>query len=199
MNNYGAILPYIGLTYLIDALQRSVFSPISACKFHAESKFGGFNKHHAFHIMYSAGRDVGLDMHTDHSHVTFNVSLGKEFTGANLTFCSLLGSKDHRRFSIKYQHVPTRCVMHLGRHRHGADDIETGERHNLVVWNTNAAYASSDLPEFHWVEEDGVDVVCTSYTHDKDFDAYRPYPPGTQHFKSRAWCPHPSGVLSRPF
>ena len=37
------------------------------------------------------GKDLGLDMHTDDSDVTFNVCLGKAFAGAGLTFCGVLG------------------------------------------------------------------------------------------------------------
>eukprot|EP00854_Cymbomonas_tetramitiformis_P003011 gene3011-biopygen2950 len=36
------------------------------------------------------GEDLGLDMHTDDSDVTYNVCLGKEFEGAGLTFCGAL-------------------------------------------------------------------------------------------------------------
>jgi len=200
MNNYGAVMLYIGLNNLLDALVRTVLSPISATKFPIETTYGGgFNRHHAFHVMYQEGKDRGLDMHTDHSHVTFNASLGKSFTGSSLTFCGLLGAKNHRKVSVTYTHVPTRCVMHLGRMRHGADDIESGERHNLIVWCTNAAYRASKFPEFYWAEEEGVDPVCTSYTHDKDYNTYRPYPPGTAQYRTRAWCPHPAGALTRPF
>ena len=31
-----------------------------------------------------------------------------------------------------------RALLHLGSRRHGADDIASGERNNLIVWNQNA-------------------------------------------------------------
>ena len=48
---------------------------------------------------------AGLDMHVDNSDVTFNVCLGKKFTGAPLNFCGILGQPKHRQFSLKYKHV----------------------------------------------------------------------------------------------
>ena len=38
-------------------------------------------------VQYKQGEDHGLDMHTDDSDVTFNVCLGRNFTGATLTVC----------------------------------------------------------------------------------------------------------------
>ena len=36
-----------------------------------------FDRHHTFVVRYKVGEDLGLDMHTDDSDVTFNVCLGK--------------------------------------------------------------------------------------------------------------------------
>ena len=47
----------------------------------------------ATQVRYRSDEDAGLDMHTDDSDVTFNVCLGKEFTGAGLTFCGLGGTR----------------------------------------------------------------------------------------------------------
>lgn len=81
--------------------------------------------------------------HTDDSDVTFNVCLGREFTGAALTFCGALGSAHHRQFSCEYKHVKGQCVIHLGRRRHGAGAIGSGERVNLIIWNRSITYRSS--------------------------------------------------------
>lgn len=69
-------------------------------------------------------------MHTDACDVTLNVCLGREFTGAGLTFCGLRGdpSQRERTFTYRHTHVVGRAVVHLGHHRHGADDIVSGER-----------------------------------------------------------------------
>merc|ERR1712070_472627 len=77
----------------------------------------------------------GLDMHTDDSDVTFNICLGREFTGASLTICGDSRQPRHRQFYLAYRHERGRALVHLGSRRHGADDIETGERNSLIVWN----------------------------------------------------------------
>ena len=49
-------------------------------------------------------QDLGLDMHTDNSDVTFNVCLGREFSAAGLAFCGQMGKPAHRQFSFRYTH-----------------------------------------------------------------------------------------------
>ena len=79
-------------------------------------------------------------MHTDDSDVTLNVCLGKEgFRGAGLTFCGVMATSAHRKLSHVYGHELGRAVVHLGNQRHGADDIRSGERRNLIIWNHNHA------------------------------------------------------------
>merc|ERR1719231_37586 len=119
--------------------------------------------------------DLGLDMHVDNSDVTFNVCLGKEFSGAGLSFCGYMGEPRHRNLSYTYAHKKGHCVVHLGRRRHGADDITTGERLNLIIWNTNLTHRSSpgylELQRQHRYEREAAapDLVCLSYTHDRDY------------------------------
>ena len=83
-------------------------------------------------------------MHTDDSDVTFNVCLGLNFEGAGLQFCGLMGAPNHRHHTYTYQHVRGSCVCHLGRKRHGADDITSGERLNIILWNHSSTYRDSD-------------------------------------------------------
>ena len=157
-------------------------------------------------------------MHTDNSDITFNVCLGKKFTGAPLNFCGVLGQPNHRRFTFKYEHVlgrfaysftdiiitlhfishydtGRRCVVHLGCQRHGAANIITGERYNLIMWNTSTVYRESvtykerSMQRFYRKEEGPPDRVCLSFTHDRDYGRYLKYPEGKEHFKTEAWCP----------
>ena len=90
MNNYGLILNEIGMEQAMDALQARVLSPVAEALFPAQGG-GCLDGHHSFIVQYSEGADLGLDMHTDDSDVTFNVCLGKEFSGAGLQFCGVLG------------------------------------------------------------------------------------------------------------
>ena len=51
-----------------------------------------------------------------------------------------------RRHTYTYKHQKGWCVFHLGRKRHGADDITTGERLNLILWNHSSTYRASEDP-----------------------------------------------------
>ena len=191
MNRYGVVVNEIGLERMIDSLQTRVLSPISEALFPSQGG-GCLDGHHSFIVRYKQGEDLGLDMHTDDSDVTFNVCLGKEgFTAAGLTFCGVLGGESHRKLSLVYKHVVGRCVVHLGAHRHGADDIGMGERLNLIVWNHSSLYRSTDAYRYRDVPEETSppSPECLSYTHDKDYGKYKTYPPGAETFARTAWYP----------
>ena len=184
MNNYGVIVNEIGMEHMIDALQADVLAAVAEALFPAQGG-GALDGHHSFIVQYKQGEDLGLDMHTDDSDVTFNVCLGKDgFTGAGLSFCGVLGGPAHRKLSLVYKHVRGKCVVHLGTHRHGADDIQSGERLNLIVWNHSTLYRSTnaykwrDVPE----ETESPSLECVSYTHDRDYGKYKTYPPGKERF-----------------
>ena len=132
----------------------------------------------------SCGRDV-----------TLNVCLGKEFVAAGLTFCGDLGTPDHRKQSFCYKHARGVGLLHLGRRRHGADDISDGHRVNLIMWNWNSEYRAT--PAFrarpYFREEGAPDPQCVSWTHDRDWEAVlaRERPAGGGKFAGTAWCPPP--------
>lgn len=191
MNNYGIILNDIGLEPLIDELQR-LLQPLGALLFPGPGS--AWDGHHCFIVRYRAGEDLGLDMHTDDSDVTFNVCLGIDFTGAGLQFCGIMGAPTHRKYSFTFQHTKGRCICHLGKKRHGADSIKSGERLNLILWNHSNAYRQCDeyVKPSYSTEEGPPDAVCVSYTHDRDYGLYKEYPSGKEHFKGRGWCPRPS-------
>ena len=194
MNNYGVVVNEMGMERAIDALQRDVLAVIAEALFPKQGG-GALTSHHAFVVQYQEGKDLGLDMHTDDSDVTFNVCLGKAFDGAGLTFCGVLGAAEtaapHRRKTAVYRHVQGRCVAHLGAHRHGADDLRAGERVNLIVWNHSIAYRSSDAYRWRDVPEETEppSLECLSYTHDRDYRAHLPYPEGKEGFAKTAWYP----------
>jgi len=189
MNNYGIIVNEIGLRDMMTRLQQDILWPIARVLFPREGS--EFNDHHSFMVQYKQGQDLGLDMHTDDSDVTFNVCLGRRFTGAGLTFCGMMGSATHRQMVYQYQHVLGRCLVHLGAQRHGADDIATGERNNLIIWNHNFAFRESPAYLRRLYEPEGgpPDQMCLSYTHDRDYGAYKEYPEGKEKFKEMSWCP----------
>lgn len=188
MNNYGIILNEIGWRPMVDILQDHVMAKIAARTWPHISPFDG---HHTFIVRYKEGEDLGLDMHTDDSDVTFNLCLGKEFTGAGLSFCGLMGSPEHRKQSYIFKHEVGRVVWHLGRQRHGADDIQSGERLNLILWNHSSRYRDSKeyVNPAYSKEEGPPDAVCLSYTHDRDYGIFKEYGIKTEDHQGRGWCP----------
>ncbi|CAJ1398591.1 unnamed protein product [Effrenium voratum] len=201
MNNYGVIVNEIGMRPMITEFQQQYIWPIAKVLFPEEAS--QFDSHHSFIVRYTAAEDLGLDMHTDDSDVTFNVCLGYDFTGATLTFCGYMGAPDHRQATHVYSHEIGRAVLHLGSRRHGADDIENGTRMNLIIWSHNSAWRRahpSRLRREYYSKEAGPpDPVCLStsqsdkpgYTHDRDFLAYKEKPSGRASGRNRAWCPPP--------
>lgn len=179
MNNYGVIVNQIGMKDLIDDLQLRYVQPLASMLFPTEGE--QFTGHHSFMVQYKQGEDLGLDMHHDDSDVTLNVCLGKDFTGATLSFCGGFGLADHRKHVHTYKHEKGRAIIHLGSHRHGADDIATGERYSLIVWNHNGPWRESDeYKALHTRNLHGADAlgeepdpICLSYTHDPDFGEHK--------------------------
>ena len=58
----------------------------------------------------------------------------------------------------------------------------TGERFNLIMWNKSSTYrASRDFMAKYSqgpAKRAAPDPVCLSYTHDSDYEEFKPYPPG---------------------
>mmetsp|Transcript_3748 Transcript_3748/g.14744 ORF Transcript_3748/g.14744 Transcript_3748/m.14744 type:complete len:129 (-) Transcript_3748:1414-1800(-) len=107
----------------------------------------------------------------------------------------MLGKANHRQHCVTYDHAVGKCVVHLGNRRHGAGDIESGERLNLIVWNHSLAWRESAGSTHHnrnFEQEEGPpDPRCVSYTHDRDFGVFKPYPSEDREaqFRGRGWCP----------
>mmetsp|Transcript_30410 Transcript_30410/g.51238 ORF Transcript_30410/g.51238 Transcript_30410/m.51238 type:complete len:463 (+) Transcript_30410:273-1661(+) len=189
MNNYGIVTNEIGMEHMFDLLQKSVLQRVAGYLYAPQG--WQLDRHHTFVVQYQMDQDAGLDMHTDDSDVTFNVCLGREFEGSGLTFCGQQGAPNHRQKAGVYKHVMGRCVVHLGRKRHGADDITKGERRNLIIWNQSSAWRQSDAYRYPpYLKEQGPpDPACVSFTHDRDFGHFREYPPGAEEFVHSGWCP----------
>ena len=82
-------------------------------------------------------------------------------------------------------------MVHLGRKRHGADDITSGERLNLILWNHSSEYRQSKdyRKPVYDPEAAPPDLVCLSYTHDRDYGVFKDYPKNKHLFRGRGWCP----------
>jgi hypothetical protein len=184
MNNFGLVVNEIGWHALMTDLLQRLLAPLSRLLFPDETAFvHTLDHHHSFVVQYKAPEigcgDLGLDMHSDASEVTLNVCLGREnFKASELCFCGELGAPDHRRHKFKHAHRIGSAVVHLGRQRHGADNISKGERLNLIMWARSAAFRAAAA--FGHIPPDGYprrkeagapELTCLSKTNDHDYDA----------------------------
>ena len=192
MNNYGIVLNEIGMQPSLTALQQRVLQPFARALF--PDVGSQLDDHHTFCVSYRPEEDRGLDMHTDDSDVTLNVCLGREFEASGLTFCGMLGEPAHRQVSHRYAHRLGRAIVHLGRRRHGADDILSGHRVNMIMWSYNRAHRQTERYRFgaYAAETCAPDPVCVSFTHDRDYEAIRGVArpaAGGATFARTSWCP----------
>lgn len=139
MNNYGIVLDDMGFTPLINEIRTKIVSVFSSFMY---PNFGGNNldEHYAFIVSYKMGEDLSLDMHFDSSEVTLNVCLGKNFEGGDLYFNGLDDYPETQDEEIYVKHKVGVALLHIGKHRHGATKIKSGERHNLIIWCINSDF-----------------------------------------------------------
>jgi hypothetical protein len=176
MNKYGVLLNYIGMEPMFDALLAQYILPLASRLYPA---FGGatLDHHHTFVVQYAPDKDRRLDMHTDDSDVTVNIALSpvSGFQGGDLDICGLSGTQEHRLFRSRIAHLQGHAILHLGLQRHGALDVVSGERNNLIVWCRSRRYRMSeaylDSRGRHHAERPP-DARCLSRAHDEDIDRY---------------------------
>jgi len=190
----GKFLNAIGWEPMADLLLRDVLQPIAALMFPREG--AQLDSIHPFINRYKPDLNQGLDMHRDNSDISFTGCLGRSFEGGALNFCGLMGYPDHRKLLLRYHHQTGRCVTHLGHHRHGVDRCSAGEKVSLVMWCQNIALRSDQEHEDRIINlkrfqrEDGTpDKDCLSWTHDRDFGVFKPYPAGSEAFRKFQWYP----------
>ena len=195
MNNYGLVLNEIGLRPAFSALLKEVLLPIGARLFGSDEDrvtaikgqetetedWGGstLDDHHSFIVQYRPTDDKHLDMHIDECDVTFNfgITSHNNFEGNDLTFCGMFDAADHRKYHHTYKHAKGRCVVHSGKRRHGAMDIEKGERASLIMWTKSRTFRRTQA--YRERNRKGLtygdaDRVCLSYTHDPDYKNLMP-------------------------
>jgi len=142
MNNYGVILDEIGFEPFFQRLLDYV-KPIATLFY---GRMGAtLDSHHAFIVQYKIGEDTDLGFHYDESEVTLNVCLGRTFIGGSLYFRGLLEDPSTHSENFEFKHVPGLGILHIGKHRHGANKIRTGERYNLIVWFRSSVIREESL------------------------------------------------------
>eukprot|EP00761_Pharyngomonas_kirbyi_P008232 gb/GECH01008243.1/.p1 GENE.gb/GECH01008243.1/~~gb/GECH01008243.1/.p1 ORF type:complete len:326 (+),score=68.28 gb/GECH01008243.1/:1-978(+) len=132
MNNYGVVIDDFGFSSFIQDLWIKYLRPMTKKLF--PDIVDQIDSHHAFVVQYKMNEDRDLGVHYDSSILTVNICLGSEFQGGELFFQGLNGHPETYDENFMYQHIPGRAVLHLGNHKHGARELESGERYNLIVW-----------------------------------------------------------------
>ncbi len=137
MNNYGVILDDLGFSHFLKELMTRYVAPLSGLLF---KDVGGdsLDENHGFIVEYGMKGDTSLGFHTDDSEVTLNVCLGKHFTGGTLYFEGLRGHRCQEHIEI--MHKIGRAILIQGQQMHGANDITSGERYNLIMWCKSTKY-----------------------------------------------------------
>ncbi len=182
MNNYGLVINDVGLKPLMDDLLMKVVAPLAQKCFPNELFTSTLDHHHSFVVVYK-GKELGLgdrklDMHHDAAEVTLNVCLGRDgFTASGLRFCGNFGDSNHRQEQYTHSHTIGNAVMHLGRQRHGADSINTGERINLIMWARSSAFRAAAAyqhvnPDGYPQEKETIapNELCLSKPNDRDYE-----------------------------
>ena len=196
MNRLGLVVNDIGFEPLMTDLLERLIAPMCQALYPEEIHTSALDHHHSFVVRYRNDSSLkqedgnkGLDMHHDASEATLNVCLGRDpLPGGGLRFCGRYGDPNHRVNSVVHSHTKGWAVLHLGRHRHGADNIEGGERMNLIVWARNSAFRGAAA--FGHVPLDGSprekevgepDLLCLSKANDGDYEQQIKRFGGTNH------------------
>ncbi len=144
MNKYGVILDDLGFGPFLNELMTKYVAPLSGLLF---KDLGGdtLDEHHGFIVEYGMNKDTSLGFHTDDSEITLNVCLGKHFTGGTLYFDGVREHKCQQTLSLQNDHIEIvhkigRAILIQGQQMHGANDITSGERYNLIMWCKSSKY-----------------------------------------------------------
>jgi hypothetical protein len=148
MNNYGAILDDFGFEPVLEQLIAQYMNVLSATVY---PYIGAtLDHHHGFTVAYEMGKDEDLSMHVDDADVTLNVCLGRNFTKGELMFAGAR-CNHHQRTThalegemVLVEHKVGKACLHIGRHRHMATSIASGERYNLILWCRSSKFRRLD-------------------------------------------------------
>lgn len=148
MNAYGAIFDDFGFESVLEQFVAQVMNVLSAVAFpHIGATL---DHHHGFEVAYQIGKDEDLDLHVDDAEVTLNICLGKTFTAGELAFagvrCNHHQSSTHPlpHEMVQVQHKLGQACLHLGRQRHAAMPISSGDRFNFILWCRSSKFRRLD-------------------------------------------------------
>mmetsp|Transcript_117985 Transcript_117985/g.328795 ORF Transcript_117985/g.328795 Transcript_117985/m.328795 type:complete len:360 (+) Transcript_117985:75-1154(+) len=145
MNRYGVILREIGLCGgLLDPFVSEFVDPLAAKLLPMCAD--GLDSYRAFTVKYEATDDGDRELaqHYDNSEVTLNVNVGGEWTGGQVTFFGLVGSRPEAPLSVVLERG--HGVLHAGRELHQAEAVCTGRRQNLILWCRSSEVRNAECP-----------------------------------------------------
>lgn len=97
-----------------------------------------FSEHHAFLTSYGEDANQDLSLHVDASHLTLNICLESNVDGADLVFtgarCRQHVDEAPDKHSVSVRFRRGDALLHLGNQRHLVTPLNSGRRHNLVIW-----------------------------------------------------------------
>jgi hypothetical protein len=139
MNRFGSVLDieteggvsYPRIDSFRDMFVDTYLRPLGRMFFQNYIGPGDDSSTYAFTIRYQPNKDTNLNEHSDASAVTINMNLNlpeEAYEGSSLYF---VGEDDERH---EFTFAPGMALLHRGLHRHAALPIESGERHNMVMW-----------------------------------------------------------------
>ena len=96
------------------------------------------NYYGGFSIMYSDKYEQKLDKHVDDSLYTINMCIkNDDCEGSEIVFDGTKSNHFNKTYDPKQKFVVAEedyMIIHLGNHPHQTNNIESGERINIVMW-----------------------------------------------------------------
>ena len=91
---------------------------------------------HGFTIRYTTNElDRNLSRHLDQSQITFNLCLHNDDSiGSKIWFNGVRDDINTMNENISISLSTNEAIIHSGQHWHSTEDIENGERINLILW-----------------------------------------------------------------
>eukprot|EP01083_Nonionella_stella_P074000 200482_1 len=136
MNNDGFVLAELGYDPLFEEFRRKWMSKITSSVYPFYLWCGeSLDSIHAFTIRYADELDRNLSRHMDESQITFNLCLqNDDLVGSKIWFNGVRDNRDPIQENISVSLVSNDALMHVGQHWHRTENIQKGQRMNMVLW-----------------------------------------------------------------
>lgn len=143
MNRFGFILRELGFcSGLLDPFVYEYLDVIASKLLPLYTE--GLDSYRAFTVLYDYAQDGDreLALHYDNAEVTFNVNIGGDWEGGQVTFHGLDGDRPGTDVVLRRGHG----VLHAGLELHQARPITSGRRHNLIMWCRSSGVRNERCP-----------------------------------------------------